>query len=91
MLNDIQKKILAEVADLHKVPEGAYNIRTDGESAGRNSTANIQITSKTDKPGIDIRIKDGTVNESVHIPLLSVKADSRKRFTTTFSLARIAM
>ncbi len=70
MLNDIQKHILAEIADLHKVPEGAYNIRANGESEGRNSTANIQITTKTDKPGIDIRIKDGTVNESVHIPVV---------------------
>ncbi len=70
MLNDIQKRILQEVADLHKIPTGAYNIRANGESAGRNSTANIEIHSKTDKPGIDIRIKDGTKNESVHIPVV---------------------
>ena len=68
MLTDIQKQLLAEIADLHKVPEGAYNIRANGVSAGRNSTANIEITSKEDKPGIDIRIKPGTKNESVHIP-----------------------
>ncbi len=70
MLNDIQKRILAEIADLHKVPAGAYNIRANGESAGRNSTANIEITTKTDVSGINIRIKDGTVNESVHIPVV---------------------
>lgn len=70
MLNDIQKHILAEIADLHKVPEGAYNIRANGEAEGRRSTANIQITPKTDKSGIDIHIKDGTVNESVHIPVV---------------------
>ena len=70
MLSEIQKQLLAEIADLHKVPEGAYNIRANGEAAGRNSTANIEITSKTDKPGIDIRIKPGTVNESVHIPVV---------------------
>ena len=57
MLNDIQKHILAEIADLHKVPTGAYNIRANGESAGRNSTANIEISSKTDVSGINIRIK----------------------------------
>lgn len=55
-MDNIQKRILAEVADLHEVPEGAYNIRANGESAGRNSTANIQITTKEDKSGIDIRI-----------------------------------
>ena len=70
MLSEIQKQLLREIADLHKVPEGAYNIRANGEAAGRNSTANIEITSKTDKPGIDIRIKPGTVNESVHIPVV---------------------
>ena len=70
MLSEIQKQLLAEIADLHKVPEGAYNIRANGEAAGRNSTANIEITGKTDKPGIDIRIKPGTRNESVHIPVV---------------------
>ncbi len=70
MLSEIQKQLLAEIADLHKVPEGAYNIRANGEAAGRNSTANIEITSKTDRPGIDIRIKAGTKNESVHIPVV---------------------
>ncbi len=70
MLTEIQKQLLAEIADLHKVPEGAYNIRANGEAAGRSSTANIEISSKTDRPGIDIRIKPGTRNESVHIPVV---------------------
>ena len=70
MLSEIQKQLLAEIADLHKVPEGAYNIRANGQAAGRNSTANIEIVSKTDKPGIDIIIKPGTKNESVHIPVV---------------------
>ena len=69
-MDDIQKRLLAEVADLHEVPEGAYNIRSNGEGAGRRSTANIEITTKEDRPGIDIRIKDGTVRESVHIPVI---------------------
>lgn len=70
MLDSIQKKILEEVADLHTVPEGAYNIRANGKSDSRNSTANIEITTKEDGSGIDIRIKDGTKNESVHIPVV---------------------
>ncbi len=70
MLSEIQKQLLAEIADLHKVPEGAYNIRANGEAAGRNSTANIDISSKADRPGIDIRIRPGTKNESVHIPVV---------------------
>ena len=70
MLNDVQKHILEEVADLHAVPAGAYNIRANGEMAGRATTANIDISTKSDKPGIDIRIRPGTVNESVHIPVV---------------------
>ena len=71
MLDKIQMQMLTEVADLHGVPEGAYNIRVNGEKAGRNTTANIDIVTKTDgKSGIDIRIKPGTRNESVHIPVV---------------------
>ncbi len=70
----IQKNLLEQVAGLHEVPEGAYNIRADGEKMGRNTTANIDIVSKTDKDGIDIIIKPGTVNESVHIPVLLSKS-----------------
>ena len=69
-LNDIQKQLLREVADLHAVPEGAYNIRSNGESAGRSTTANINIVTKEDKPGINIIIAPGTKNESVHIPVI---------------------
>ncbi|MCM1261676.1 MAG: SufD family Fe-S cluster assembly protein [Butyrivibrio sp.] len=70
MIDTIQKRLLEEVADLHKIPEGAYNIRANGQLEGRNTTANIDIASKQDKSGIDIRIKEGTKNESVHIPVV---------------------
>lgn len=66
----IEKNLLKEVAGLHEVPEGAYNIRSNGKSESRNTTANIDIVTKEDKPGIDIIIKPGTKNESVHIPVI---------------------
>ena len=69
-LDEIQKRLLREVADLHEVPEGAYNIRSNSQSVGRNSTANIEIVSKTDVSGMDIYIKPGTKKESVHIPVV---------------------
>lgn len=69
-LDSIQKKLLEQISDLHEVPAGAYNIRANGASAERNTTANIDIVTKKDRPGIDIIIKPGTVNESVHIPVL---------------------
>ncbi len=72
-MNSIEKNLLVQIADLHETPIGAYNIREDGAAAGRKSTANIEITTKTDKPGIDIRIKPHTKNESVHIPVIITK------------------
>ena len=69
-MNEIEKKLLKEVADLDALPTGAYNIRANGAAAGRNTTANIDIITKTDKPGIDIIIKPNTKNESVHIPVI---------------------
>ncbi len=74
-MDAIEKDLLLKIADLHGVPEGAYNIRENGEGAGRGCTANIEIVSKTDgKSGIDIFIKPGTKNESVHIPVILSKA-----------------
>lgn len=69
-MDEIQKILLEQVADLHEVPAGAYNIRANGAMAGRNTTAHIDIVTKEDKPGIDIIIKSGTKKESVHIPVL---------------------
>ena len=69
-MEKIQKDLLEKIADLHGTPEGAYNIRANGALGGRNTTANIDIVTKEDKPGIDIIIKPGTKNESVHIPVV---------------------
>ena len=65
-------KLLKEIADLEQTPQGAYNIRRNGQLESRSSTANIEISTKTEpgKPGIDIRIKPGTKHESVHIPVI---------------------
>lgn len=73
-LDEIQKRLLEEVADLHKVPLGAYNIRSNGASAGRASTENIEITPREDGQGLTVRIKPGTKNESVHIPVVMTKS-----------------
>ncbi len=73
-MDNIEKNLLMQVADMDGVPEGAYNIRSNGKLAGRQSTANIEITSKEDKPGIDIRIKPGTKHESMHIPVVMTES-----------------
>lgn len=72
-LDEIQMRLLKEVADLHKVPEGAYNIRSNGQSAGRVSTENIEIVPREDGQGLTVNIKPGTKNQSVHIPVVMTK------------------
>ena len=70
MDNQIDRELLEKIADMLGKPVGAFNIRKDCGCDGRESTENIQITDKQDKPGIDIRIKDGTVGETCHIPVI---------------------
>ena len=70
----IEKNLLKEIADIEETPMGAYNIRENGKGIARNTTKNIDIVTKTDKPGIDIIIKENTQNESVHIPVIITQA-----------------
>ena len=37
-MDKILQTLLEKVADLHGVPEGAYNIRANGQKAARNTT-----------------------------------------------------
>ena len=83
-MDEIQKRLLLEVAGLHEVPQGAYNLRANGKSVGRGSSANIEITSKEDGSGIDIRIKPGTKNESVHIPVVMSESGMKETVYNDF-------
>lgn len=69
-MDQLQKSMLEKIADIHSVPEGAYNLRYNGASQDRKTTANIDIVTKEDEPGIDIIVKPGTKNESIHIPVI---------------------
>ena len=69
-MDRIQKELLSQIAGIHEVPEGAYSLRINGSLYGKNSSENITIEKKEDKPGIDIYIKANTKNESVHIPVI---------------------
>ena len=42
--------LLEAIADLHGVPQGAYNIRKNGQGLSRRSSENITIEPKTGKP-----------------------------------------
>lgn len=69
-MNGTELELLKIIADMDASPEGAYNIRSNGRLADRHVTENIDIKTKTDRPGIDIIIKAGTVGETVHIPVI---------------------
>lgn len=69
-LDDIEKDLLKEVADINDVPDGAYNFRVNGQSVGRRSSDSIEVKSKRDKSGIDVIVKSGVKNEAVHIPVI---------------------
>ena len=74
MEDSIKNVLLQEVTDMYSIPStGAFNIRLNSQSDARHSTENIEIVSKTDKPGIDIKIKPNTVGETVYIPAIVTK------------------
>ena len=89
-MDTIEKNLLEAISGLHDVPAGAYNIRQNGTSAGRRSTANIEIVPKTDKSGIDIIIKAGTKNESVHIPVLLTQSGLKELVYNDFYIGEDA-
>ena len=66
----MEKKLLAEIVNLHTMPQGAYNFRKNGQPFSGHSTANIIIQPKTEKSGIDIFVKANTRGESVHLPVI---------------------
>lgn len=90
MLSALDNLLLEQVADLHGIPQGAYNIRKNGEGAGRATTVNIDITNKTDRSGIDITVKPHTKNESVHIPVILTDTGLNDLVYNTFEIGEEA-
>ena len=84
-MDELEKMLLLQIADLHNVPDGAYNIRKNGAGDGRRSTEHIKIETKTDgKSGIDIFIAPNTKNESVHIPVVITESGLRETVYNDF-------
>ncbi len=69
-LNKIDKELLSQITDLHAIEQGSYSFRKNGEGVAINSTADIQIVKKADKPGIDIYVKPNVTNKSMHLPVI---------------------
>lgn len=86
MLDALDKMMLEKVAGLHEIPKGAYNIRKNGQGIQRNTTANIDIIPKKDRPGIDIIVKPYTKKESVHIPVILTQEGLNDLVYNTFEI-----
>ena len=86
MLNALDKQMLEKVADLHEIPQGAFNIRKNGVGVQRNTTANIDIVTKKDKSGIDVIVKPYTKGESVHIPVIVTEENINDVVYNTFEI-----
>lgn len=87
--SSIDSQLLEAVADLHGVPQGAFNIRKDGVGH-RQSSANVDIIPKKEKPGIDVIVKPGTRNESIHIPVILTKSGLKDLVYNTFIIGEDA-
>lgn len=74
-LSNVDKELLSQIVDLHKIPQGSYSIRKNGSSFDKKSTQDIQIIQKKDKPGIDIIINKNVKNKSVHIPVIITESN----------------
>ncbi len=89
-MDKIEKDLLKTIADIESTPIGAYNIRANGEKIARNTTANIDIKTKEDKPGIDIIVKENTVNESIHIPVIITESGLKDLVYNDFYIGKNA-
>jgi len=87
-MDNIEKNLLKTIADIEKTPMGAYNIRANGKGIERNTTENINIITKQDKPGIDIIIKENTQNESVHIPVVLTQSGLKDMVYNDFYIGK---
>lgn len=89
-MDNIEKNLLKQIADIEKTPMGAYNLRENGKKVERKTTANIDIVSKKDKDGIDIIVKENTKNESVHIPVILTQGGMKDMVYNDFYIGKNA-
>ncbi|MEA1961960.1 MAG: SufD family Fe-S cluster assembly protein [Bacillota bacterium] len=83
-LNRIDLDLLRAVSDINELPKGAVNIRSNGEAIVRHSSPNIMIHSQIDNPGLTVEVKPGTINESVHVPVILTQPGFNDKVYNTF-------
>ena len=90
-MNDLDKHILKIINEELGKKDSAFNIRKDGKSIDRASTDNIKIESKTDVEGINIIVKEGTINGYVHIPVILTKSGFSDKVYNDFHIGKNAI
>ncbi len=89
-LDDTQKEMLKELIGMGTIESGAFNVRANGESSGRQSTDEIIIENKQDAPGLVVRIAPGTHNDKVHIPVVMTKSGLKETVYNDFHVGENA-
>jgi len=90
MLNNIDESLLNEITDIEEIKKGAYNIRKNGQGIERKVTENIDIITKTDKPGINIYVKENAKYEIVHIPVILTESGLKDLVYNDFYIGKNA-
>lgn len=90
IIEQVDKDLLDEISTYDEIREGAYNIRKNGEGIERKVTDNINIVTKTDKPGIDIYVKENTKFDIVHIPVIITESGLKDVVYNDFHIGKNA-
>lgn len=82
--DNLSLDLLSTISDITKIPEGAVNIRVDGQALVRTSSDNVTINPRQDGDGFILEVKPGTRGESIHVPVLITKAGIKETVLNTF-------
>ncbi len=82
-----QKELLNIITDNAEYV-GAYNIRVNGKLLERSTNEFVDIVSKKDRDGIDIIVKDNTVNQTILIPVILTKGEITDKVYNDFYIGK---
>lgn len=84
MLSNLDLNLLDAVADIKEIPKGALNIRLNGTVVMRQSSPNISVGPNADGTGLLVEIKPGTIDETVHVPVVLTQPGLQDKVYNTF-------
>ena len=85
-LDSDQKDLLKELTGKDDFAGGAFNVRANGSTAGRQSTESIRIVPKEGGKGIDIYIAPGAREDKVHIPVVLTESGLKEMVLNDFHI-----